>query len=156
VLPDALRARRNVRVLPALPYAQLPEAIAHWRAAWLPFCVSELTRGVNPLKAREYLAAGLPCISTPLPELAALPQVSVAASAKDVVHFLESEVAADSEAKRLARRAAMLEHSWSARATSLRESLKDLELTAKDRFSSDSSARSAYQNGAAVPLRAPR
>jgi len=156
VLPDALRARRNVHVLPALPYAQLPEAIAHWRAAWLPFCVSELTRGVNPLKAREYLAAGLPCISTPLPELAALPQVSVGASAKDVIHFLETEVAADTEAKRLARRTAMLEHSWSARATSLRESLNDLELTAKDRFSSGNSAPSAYQNGATVPLRAPR
>lgn len=156
VLPDALRARRNVRVLPALPYAQLPEAIAHWRAAWLPFCVSELTRGVNPLKAREYLAAGLPCISTPLPELAALPQVSVGASAKDVTHFLESEVAADTEAKRLARRAAMLEHSWRARATSLRESLKDLDLTPKDRFSSGNSARSTSQNGATVPLRAPR
>ena len=154
VLPDALRTRANVHLLPAVPYAQLPEAIAHWQAAWLPFRVSELTRGVNPLKAREYLAAGLPCISTPLPELAALPEVSVGACAKDVTHFLESEVAADTEAKRLDRRAAMLEHSWSARANSLRESSKKLEPTASERFTSGNSARSESQNGATIPFRA--
>lgn len=156
VLPDSLRTRANVRVLPALPYAQLPEAIAHWRAAWLPFRVSELTRGVNPLKAREYLAAGLPCISTPLPELAALPQVAVGASAKDVIHFLECEALADTEGKRLARRAAMLEHSWSARAASLRQSLMGLDLVAGDCFSSGNRTTNTYQNGSTDAFRAPR
>ena len=35
----------------------------------IPFRMNELTLRVNPLKLREYLAAGLPVVSTPLPEV---------------------------------------------------------------------------------------
>lgn len=34
-----------------------------------PFVVNELTEAVNPIKLREYLSAGLPVVSTPLPEI---------------------------------------------------------------------------------------
>jgi hypothetical protein len=37
--------------------------------AILPFVVNELTTAANPLKLREYLAAGLPVVATPLPEI---------------------------------------------------------------------------------------
>ena len=37
--------------------------------AILPFVVNELTLAANPLKLREYLAAGLPVVATPLPEV---------------------------------------------------------------------------------------
>lgn len=36
----------------------------------IPFKTNELTTRANPLKLREYLAAGLPVVSTPLPEVA--------------------------------------------------------------------------------------
>jgi len=35
----------------------------------IPFKVNALTKSVNPIKLREYLAAGLPVVSTPLPEV---------------------------------------------------------------------------------------
>jgi hypothetical protein len=35
----------------------------------LPFKVNRLTENVNPIKLREYLAAGLPVVSTALPEV---------------------------------------------------------------------------------------
>src|SRR2546421_150522 len=45
--------------------------IAHgFDVALIPFIRNELTLRVNPLKLREYLAAGLPVVSTPLPEIA--------------------------------------------------------------------------------------
>ena len=36
----------------------------------LPFVNNELTVNANPLKLREYLAAGLPVIASPIPEVA--------------------------------------------------------------------------------------
>jgi glycosyltransferase involved in cell wall biosynthesis len=35
----------------------------------IPFKINELTLNVNPIKLREYMSAGLPIVSTPLPEV---------------------------------------------------------------------------------------
>ena len=70
VLTDvgALRALPNVRLLGRRAYTTLPEYCKVFDAAMLPFKHTAMTRAVNPIKMREYLAAGLPVISTPLPE----------------------------------------------------------------------------------------
>ncbi|MCC7292373.1 MAG: glycosyltransferase [Phycisphaerales bacterium] len=59
----------NVRLLGRRPYGDLPAYCARFSAGLLPFKRNELTRNVNPIKLREYLAAGLPVISTALPEV---------------------------------------------------------------------------------------
>jgi glycosyltransferase involved in cell wall biosynthesis len=58
----------NVHVLGHRPYARLPEYLRGFDVALLPFVVNELTLNANPLKLREYLAAGLPVVAAPLPE----------------------------------------------------------------------------------------
>jgi len=63
-----LRALPNVHLLGRKPYQALPAYSAHFDAAMLLFAQNAMTRHVNPVKMREYLAAGLPVISTPLPE----------------------------------------------------------------------------------------
>ncbi len=63
-----LRTLPNVYLLGRKPYAQLPAYAAAFDAAMLLFARNEMTRHVNPVKLSEYLAAGLPVISTPLPE----------------------------------------------------------------------------------------
>jgi hypothetical protein len=40
--------------------------------ALIPFPISEVTLNANPLKAREYLASGLPVVSTAIPEVEVL------------------------------------------------------------------------------------
>src|SRR5205085_1523586 len=35
----------------------------------LPYLINEFTAGIMPVKLKEYLAAGLPVVSTPLPEV---------------------------------------------------------------------------------------
>ena len=120
--PADLGTIANLRLLPALPYSELPGAIGHWSAAWIPFCRSTLTEGVNPLKLREYLAAGLPTASTPLPEVRALgDDVTLVETAADVSTWLAGSVAADTAAARQARRDRMAAHDWSARAATLRD-----------------------------------
>jgi glycosyltransferase involved in cell wall biosynthesis len=64
----ALAGAANVHLLGPRPYAQLPAYAKGFDVAILPFAVNELTLAANPLKLREYLAAGLPVVSTAIPE----------------------------------------------------------------------------------------
>ncbi len=61
----------NMHFLGRKPYADLPAYCKCFDIGLIPFKVNELTRAVNPIKLREYLAAGLPVVSTPLPEVVA-------------------------------------------------------------------------------------
>jgi glycosyltransferase involved in cell wall biosynthesis len=67
-----LRALPNVHLLGRKPYQSLPHYCRGFDAAVIPFPVNEATLNANPLKAREYLAAGLPVVSTAIPEVEAL------------------------------------------------------------------------------------
>lgn len=64
-----LLARPNVHHLGRKPYAELPEYCRGFAAAIVPFRISELTLSVNPIKLREYAAAGLPVVASDLPEI---------------------------------------------------------------------------------------
>src|SRR5207253_6580127 len=65
----ALRALPNVRLLGQKPYAALRAYCRAFDVGLIPFRIDELTVKANPLKLREYLAAGLPVVSTDLPEV---------------------------------------------------------------------------------------
>jgi glycosyltransferase involved in cell wall biosynthesis len=66
---SALRDMSNVHLLGRRSYQSLPGYCSAFDVAILPFVVNELTVAANPLKLREYLAAGLPVVATPLPEV---------------------------------------------------------------------------------------
>jgi glycosyltransferase involved in cell wall biosynthesis len=74
----ALRGAPNVHVLGRRPYVELPGYCRGFDVALTPFRVNELALAANPLKAREYVAAGLPNVCTDLPELRAIPGCRVA------------------------------------------------------------------------------
>ncbi len=59
----------NVHFTGRRDYKSLPGYCKKFDIAVLPFVVNELTLAANPLKLREYLAAGLPVVATPLPEI---------------------------------------------------------------------------------------
>lgn len=69
---ESLRRLPNVHLLGHRPYKLLPAYCRGFDAALIPFPMNEATLHSNPLKAREYLAAGLPVVSTAIPEVAAL------------------------------------------------------------------------------------
>jgi UDP-galactopyranose mutase len=53
------------------PYDALPEVMAGFDVALMPFALNEATRSISPTKTLEYLAAGLPVVSTPVPDVVA-------------------------------------------------------------------------------------
>jgi glycosyltransferase involved in cell wall biosynthesis len=69
---DRLAGRRNVHCLGFVPYADLPRYARYFDVGLIPFVLNQLTRAVNPVKLMEYLALGLPVLSTRLPELETL------------------------------------------------------------------------------------
>jgi glycosyltransferase involved in cell wall biosynthesis len=66
---QALQGLRNVYYLGRKSYAILPDYCRGFQAAIVPFRRTPLTQSVNPIKLREYAAAGLPVVSTHLPEV---------------------------------------------------------------------------------------
>lgn len=86
-----LHGVQNVHLLGQRPYEKLPEYLRGFDVAILPFVMNELTRNSNPLKLREYLAAGLPVVATPLPEVVRLNGlVSLASTAEEYARKIES------------------------------------------------------------------
>jgi glycosyltransferase involved in cell wall biosynthesis len=67
---DKLKSFPNVSIFPSIPKAQIPARLALFDAGLIPY---DPTQPFNyfsyPMKLLEYFAAGLPVISTPLPEV---------------------------------------------------------------------------------------
>jgi glycosyltransferase involved in cell wall biosynthesis len=112
---SALEALPNVHLLGARPYASLPEVLRGADVALVPYAINELTRSVFPMKVFEYLAAGLPVVTTPLPALNATSGVIVAADAAATVEAVERALAQDGPEARRARSLAVQGNSWDAR-----------------------------------------
>ncbi|WP_242038982.1 UDP-galactopyranose mutase [Anabaena lutea] len=62
--PARLPQSENIHYLGAKTYQQLPEYLAGWDLAMLPFAHNAATRFISPTKTPEYLAAGKPVVST--------------------------------------------------------------------------------------------
>jgi glycosyltransferase involved in cell wall biosynthesis len=78
-----LRGLPNVHVLGRRPYSELPAYSRGFHAAIVPFRMTELTASVNPIKLREYAAAGMPIVSSPLPEVVKCSDIAVCAATLD-------------------------------------------------------------------------
>ncbi|HTS65785.1 MAG TPA: glycosyltransferase [Candidatus Acidoferrales bacterium] len=61
---DSLPRRANIHWMGMKPYSDLPAYFAGWDVAMMPFALNEATRFISPTKTPEFLAAGLPVVST--------------------------------------------------------------------------------------------
>jgi UDP-galactopyranose mutase len=64
--PESLPRRSNLHWLGMKGYPELPEYLAGWDVALMPFALNESTRFISPTKTPEYLAGGRPVVSTPI------------------------------------------------------------------------------------------
>ncbi len=115
-----LRRFPNVRLLGQKPYAELPRYCKAFDLGLLPFVVNELTKSVNPIKLREYLSAGLPVVSTDLPEVRPYEQMcAIARTPDDFLAACERALSTDTRALRRSRSDAMSAETWEARVNDL-------------------------------------
>jgi glycosyltransferase involved in cell wall biosynthesis len=78
---SSLPQASNIEYVGMVPYHELPQVMAGFDVALMPFALNEATRAISPTKTLEYLAAGLPVVSTRVPD--------VVADYADVVHLAD-------------------------------------------------------------------
>jgi glycosyltransferase involved in cell wall biosynthesis len=69
IRPEELPTAGNIHYIGQRDYAELPSYLANWDVAMLPFAQNASTRFISPTKTPEYLAAGKPVVSTPIPDV---------------------------------------------------------------------------------------
>ncbi|MBW4655911.1 MAG: UDP-galactopyranose mutase [Kaiparowitsia implicata GSE-PSE-MK54-09C] len=69
--PHELPQAPNLHFMGPRPYSELPACLAAWDVALMPFAINDATRFISPTKTPEYLAAGLPVVSTPIVDVVA-------------------------------------------------------------------------------------
>jgi glycosyltransferase involved in cell wall biosynthesis len=67
--PATLPRRDNIHWLGAKGYADLPRYLSGWDVGLMPFALNESTRFISPTKTPEFLAAGVPVVSTPITDV---------------------------------------------------------------------------------------
>ena len=108
----------NIHFLGRKPYEELPGFCKGFDVALNPFAINELTLAANPLKVREYLAAGLPVVSTDIPEVRILSDCLVGT---DHANFIERiEEGLKSRKPRAEISDAVRHESWDAKVDELR------------------------------------
>lgn len=63
---DKLKRLRNVHFLGEVGYQDLPHVLKQFDLGIIPHQINDFTNSMNPLKLYEYLAAGLPVVTTPV------------------------------------------------------------------------------------------
>jgi glycosyltransferase involved in cell wall biosynthesis len=117
-----LKALPNVRWLGQKPYETLPAYSRAFDVGIIPFRIEDLTLKANPLKLREYLAAGLPVVSSDLPEVRKYGDlVHLASGADGFVAAIERALEDRSDVAAAARVQAMKHESWDARVEEISE-----------------------------------
>ena len=124
---SVLESLPNVHLLGRRPYEELPAYSKGFDVALMPFRVNELTLNANPLKVREYLAAGLPVVSSPIPEVEVLGLCRIADGAEQTIK--EIELVLVDPGPSVERSDAIRSESWEARLDEIREHLRNSELS---------------------------
>jgi glycosyltransferase involved in cell wall biosynthesis len=131
----ALQNLPNVYVIGHRPYALLPTYLKGFDVALLPFVCNELTRNANPLKLREYLAAGLPVVAAPLPEISRFNElVFLASTADEYVSRVESILACNGGGPSSDRSDQMVGESWENKVAEVEQLVFDALLTKQRRL----------------------
>lgn len=93
-----LNALPNVHFTGAVPHAELPSYLVSFDCGLIPYVIDQFTQFTFPSKLAEYLAAGLPVVSTPLPELSPYDDVvAIVDDAESMVRAIGSCVDAQAQ-----------------------------------------------------------
>lgn len=97
--PADLPKTENIHWLGGRDYKALPDYIGGWDVGFMPFALNDSTRFISPTKTPEFLAAGVPVVSTPIHDVIRSygdeSYVEIAKDAESVVKSAEELMAKD-------------------------------------------------------------
>ena len=123
----ALEKLPNVRLLGQQPYAHMPSYLASFDVCMIPFVVDEVTAATDPVKFYEYVSLGKPVVATPMPELEPYRDLLyfAASTPREFAAQLDLAVQENDPALVANRIALARENTWTARATTLQDAIRD-------------------------------
>jgi glycosyltransferase involved in cell wall biosynthesis len=103
----------NVHLLGPRKHEELPAYCRAFSVGLIPYVINERMRYVNPIKLREYLSAGLPVVSTAVPEVMRHESLCHVAHDADAFELaVEEALRTDSREARERRSLAMQGETW--------------------------------------------
>jgi len=154
---DALETKSNIVFLGAKSHNQLPYYIKGFDVGIVPYVCNDFTEGVYPSKLNEYLAMGIPAVSTNLREVRESKEVYgeaaiIANNTKEFINAVKSLVFEKDDVLRKEKRIQIAkENSWESRFKGISEILRKeisslekqpIEINWKERFNSYFNLRS--------------
>jgi glycosyltransferase involved in cell wall biosynthesis len=125
---DRLKKFVNTEFPGSMPLEELPKFVRTFSAGIIPFVKNDFTKGIYPLKINEYLAAGIPVVSTDFSYLDDFSgHISVAKNQEEFRAYLLEEMNTDNFGKKQARQQAASQNTWENRVEQLSAIVKELE-----------------------------
>lgn len=110
-----LKAHPNILLTGPVPFQELPRVMCAFDVCIVPHVLSAFTESLNPIKLYEYLASGLPIVSTPVPGFRDHPQwVRLGRTAHEWAVAIR-EALAEPRSLRKRRQATTRGHTWGTR-----------------------------------------
>lgn len=131
---SALAGISNIHLLGQKKHGDLPAYCKGFDVGIIPYRLDERMTFVNPLKLREYLSAGLPVVSTAVPEVVRYAdRCHVATGGPAWIAAIERALGEGTPAQRGARSQAMQSETWSARVAQVARTVDEIELRKRTR-----------------------
>lgn len=109
---SCLQGVENMHFLGPKEHHELPGYSQHWQVSLLPFVLNEQIIASNPLKLREYMAAGKPIVSVDFPQLQQYSDyVRIAEGAEEFAQAIRGSLQESVDAA-LARQHKVADESW--------------------------------------------
>ena len=133
---EPLAAIKNVHMIGARPHDEVPAYLAHVDAAMIPYVLDAYTASVFPTKLVEYLAMGLPVVSTAVPEVVGFKKqhgdvVDIANTADEFAAAIRRALVPQPAEAGETRAALASSQSWAVRVAGMREQIR-IALVAKE------------------------
>lgn len=106
----------NIVVLDHKDYRHLPLYLSQFDVTMVPFKLTEMIKGCDPIKYYEFLSAGKPVLATRMPELEKYEDVTYFIDHDNCIEMVDKALAEDSQEKKMARMEVAKANSWQARA----------------------------------------
>jgi glycosyltransferase involved in cell wall biosynthesis len=117
----------NVHYFGFRPYHDIPEFGASFDVGIMPWVQSEWIEYCNPVKLKEYLALGIPIVTTPIPQVEEYPGLlSVAKTPQEFVEAIRASVKLNNGRARLLRQKSVEKDSWGCKASEVLKIVRDI------------------------------
>jgi len=128
--PATLPQRPNIHYAGMRDYRDLPAYFASWDVGMMPFAHNESTRFISPTKTLEYLASGLPTVSTSITDVVdpygRAGVVRLGDTPEQFVAAIEATLAEPRDAQRAKVDAILARTSWDATWSAMAEEIADV------------------------------